>query len=251
MKARSSMTNLRSRDGGASNVPVLRLGARLLDALERPQIRRGAVVRKPQVDPGVAQVAPRDELEVVEVRKAPVALAGGLEHGDVHAGEVGGRRRQSVLPAVVGDVRGRRVQRAVVAEGDRVLDGQRRGDVGGAEVDVVAVVVSGAVADRHVAAVAVVVEAVVDVAGGDEPAVGGVLMQQALGAASGLESIAVSGAVGAALQLAVIDGPAILVGGRDVVGAAQVPVPAVVRVVPGAAPDELVDLAYVESGSAD
>src|SRR6476646_2310298 len=152
--------------------------AGLLDALERPEIRRGAVVRKADVDAGVAQVAAGHELEVVDVRKAAVALALGLEEAGVHAREVGVRRRQAVLPAVVGDVRRGRAEPAVVAERDRVLDGQRGGDVGGAEVDVVAVVVRGAVADRDVAAVAVVVYAVVYGDRRDAPEVGGVVSQR-------------------------------------------------------------------------
>src|SRR6476646_8167716 len=162
--------------------------AGLLDALERPEIRRGAVVRKADVDAGVAQVAAGHELEVVDVRKAAVALALGLEEAGVHAREVGVRRRQAVLPAVVGDVRRGRAEPAVVAERDRVLDGQRGGDVGGAEVDVVAV--------------AVVFEAVLYGARRDAPEVGGVVSQRLVVAAAGLEPIAVAGAQRSALQLA-------------------------------------------------
>src|SRR5690606_31337312 len=186
--------------------------------------------------------------QVVDVGEAAVALARAFEDARIDADEVVGGGGPAVLPAVVGDVGAGRRQRAVVAERERVLDGERGGDVGGAEVDVAAVVVRCAVQDRDVAEIAVVVEAVVDVAGGDAADVTGVVAEILVIAAPRLEAVAVASADRAVLQLAVVDRPTVFVRGRDAVGGPQVAVPAVVQVVPGATTDEAVARAYVELG---
>src|SRR5690606_21147773 len=104
----------------------------------------------------------------------------------------------------------------------------------------------GAVQDGDVAAIAVVVEAVVDGPSRDAANVDGVVPEVLVVTAPGLEAVAVAGADRAVLKFAVVDGPAVFVRRGDVVGGAQVAVPAVVEVVPRAAADEAIARTHVE-----
>jgi hypothetical protein len=144
---------------------------------------------------------------------------------------------QAALAAVVRDIDHIRCCFSGGAKNRIVLEGEPRQRVLAAKAQVGLVAVGDAIVKSHLSPVAVVVEASRGISGGKAVLEYCMVPQLLIVTASRFEAVAIATAGSAIFQVAVLNGPTVLVGGGYLVNASQIAVPAIIQILPGPRPD--------------